>query len=160
MNKFGIFLFVLALMVIAYAIFYVWNPFKTVAQHNDEIRKADIAKISRALEAYDRDYGHYPAYDQDSLEIVVESEKRPWGSSWVPYLENLPRDPSVGRKYVYWSDKENNFQTYRLYASLEDSSADRRSCYPHIECPNVPGKFLCGQNLPCNLGVTSGNVSP
>lgn len=159
MNKFGLFLIFAAICVLIGVGIYIINPLKILADRNDAVRISDLKSIARALELYYRDYGHYPNYN---LEYVIETgdEIHPWGFAWMPYTERLPKDPDPSRRYIYWADRESNFQYFRLYASLQDPNATEGSCKPAFECSGVPSPQLCGTNNPCNFGVTSNNVSP
>lgn len=147
MNKFGKFLIFLSFLVLCVALYHIVEPFKKIAEHNDKVRISDLLKISQALEKYHQDYGHYP-YDKELV----------WGAAWGPYMAILPKDPSWSKKYVYVSDNSDGFQSYRLYASLDNPAFNLGVCGVSNECPNVPAKNACG--APCNFAVTSSNTSP
>jgi hypothetical protein len=160
MSKFGVFLIFLSFLVILYAAFYIINPLKMIGQRNDAERVKNLENIAEGLRLYHRDYGSYPESSEDTFEITsTDKEVIHWGGSFAPYLMVVPKDKSKNRNYVYWSDNENGNKTYKLYASLEYPEFISESC-GEKDCPNVPGKNLCGESLPCNYGITSGNVSP
>lgn len=160
MSKFALFLIFLAILIVLGVIFYLTQPLKKLALEHDKVRKNDLMKIAAALEKYHNDYGSYPQYDESQYIILANLAEIPWGSSFNPYLETVPKETRP-RRYVYWSDKENGFQSFRLYASLEDPQDEPKACGTLVkDCPNVPGQLLCGQNLPCNYGVSSENISP
>lgn len=160
MSKFALFLIVLAILITLGVVFYLIQPLKKLSLKHDAKRKEDLMKIAAALEKYHGDYGMYPKYDEAAYIIVTSSYEVPWGTPFNPYLDVLPKDTSP-RRYVYWSDKESNYQSFRVYASLEDPQDEKNACGTlKADCPNVPAPFLCGSNLPCNYGVSSGNISP
>jgi hypothetical protein len=160
MSKFGIFLIFLSFCIVIGVSLYIINPFKEIQNKNDEKRIKDLKLISLALEKYFGDYGHYPHYDQVNYIIADRDDIYAWGTPWMPYFAFLPKDTGISRRYVYWSDKDNNFQSYRLYASLENPSAWKEACSVIGECKGVPAPFLCGADKPCNFGITSNNISP
>jgi GAF domain-containing protein len=71
---------------------------------NDSRRRADLAIIRAALEAYRADNLSYPA---DLL--VLEDQ----------YLEEVPRDPATGESYFY---RRIDLESYALSAVLSDST--------------------------------------
>ncbi|MGE5041355.1 MAG: type II secretion system protein GspG [Candidatus Levyibacteriota bacterium] len=156
MNKFALFLIILSLLALGCVYVYIAKPFQRIASQNDQTRKQDIMKVAAALESYRNDYGRYPPYDASSYTIVAYSYNIAWGTPFNPYLTTTPKEKSP-RRYVYWSDG----QSFRLYAALERPQDEPKACGSlTADCPNVPEKDLCGPNLACNFGVTSGNVSP
>lgn len=160
MSKFGFFLIILAIIIGIGAALYTLNPFKMLYQKNDKQRIKDLENVAKAFDLYYETYGSYPSSDSETYEILsVNKEKIPWGSSFNPFINLLPKDPSLNRRYVYFSDEEKGNRTYQLYASLEDPESAENSCGLK-DCPNVPGTNLCGENKPCNYAITSGNVSP
>ena len=160
MSKFGVFLIFLSICILIGVGFYVVNPWKMLQSKNDEKRIRDLKLISLGLEKYFRDYGHYPHYDKVNYVIADRDDVYTWGAPWMPYFEFLPKDTGINRRYVYWADEDNNFQSYRLYASLENPSIWEEACTVSGECEGVPAPFLCGSNKPCNFGITSSNISP
>ena len=137
----------------------VINPSSQVAKANDARRKTDLAQIQRSLESYYQDNGRYPPSSPIDYKINPGG-KIEWGSSWQPYMNIVPRDPSGGRNYTYYASA--NGQTYVLYASLERGTKDPDACQGAYGCPNL-GTFgipqrACGQI--CNYGVSSSDVNP
>lgn len=171
MSKFGAFLTFLAIIVSIGAVLYTIQPFKIIYQKNDMQRIRDLENIAKALDLYYTTYGNYPSSDPETYEILsADKERIPWGSSFGPFSEILPKDPSFNRKYVYYSDEEKGNKAYQIYASLENPESVEGSCGTN-DCPNVPGVNLCEEkgriaaffldkDKPCNYGITSGNVSP
>ncbi len=160
MSKFALFLLFLSVLIVLGVVFYLTQPLKKLALKHDVKRKEDLMKIAAALEKYHNDYGMYPQSDESRFIIVTSSYEVNWGTPFSPYLETLPQDTSP-RRYVYWSDKESNYQSFRIYASLEDPQDEKNACGTLTkDCPNSPGAYLCGKNIACNYGVSSGNISP
>lgn len=144
----------MSIIILCAAALFIINPLKMLADRNDKIRVYDLQTVSQALEKYHLDYGRYP----DSI---------PWGTEWNPYMSLVPKDPGFNRKYVYISSSEGNFQSFRLYASLEDPAVEKNACSVTGQCPNVSTNNLCEERTwpvdvqaPCNFGVTSSNISP
>lgn len=159
MNKFGIFLIVLSVGILVGAVFYIVNPLKTLNKRDDVTRIQDLKQVAQAIEHYHRDYGSYPHTNSDYI-IVTGEEAHPWGFAWMPYISKLPQDPASSKRYVYWADETDNYQSFRLYASLAEPGAVLGSCESGKECRGVPAANLCGASSPCNFGVTSSNISP
>lgn len=139
----------------------VINPSQQVNKANDAKRKSDLATIQRALEAYYADNGRYPQAINNK--IYAKNATVNWGTSWQPYIDLLPKDPSTGRTYVYGTSADG--QRYGVYASLEKAS-DPQLCNTNgSACSSLstfginasPGSS-CGKI--CNFGVTSADLSP
>lgn len=147
-------------VVIGGVIFYFFNPFKIVAGKFDAQRKNDLVQIQKTLEAYYADFQKYPEYDTTNYTIKLQGNPVSWGNPFLPYANLIPKDPDPRFRYVYVSDPDSNYQTYRIYAVLENKN-DPFACNAlGVDCPNVPEPNLCGSNTPCNYGVTSPNTSP
>lgn len=157
------------LAVLAGLLLTVVNPIAQFRKANDTRRKSDLAQLQRALEQYYQDHGSYPKYSTQAplYEIVDFSNvnKSPlpgitWGNPWQPYMNFLPKDPSSYRTYIYVTDATN--QTYWLYTSLEQGSADAQVCNAGFACNNVPANVHCGSSpsIVCNYGVSSSNTAP
>ncbi len=80
----------------------VLNPYGQAQKARDAKRKADMGQIQRALEIYYNDNGSYPGNDA-SYQLNTVSGVKTWGSSWSPYMQTLPADPSPKQKYIYFS---------------------------------------------------------
>jgi prepilin-type N-terminal cleavage/methylation domain-containing protein len=148
------------------------DPIAQIQKGRDGRRKADLAQIQRALEAYYQDNRQYPpnpgmgdypgdpacAYNEykivDLAGLVVE-----WGSPFRPYMNLVPEDPDSTKNYVYIADCGG--QAYWLYASLERDN-DPQMCDLGSTCANATahgaGPDECGGI--CNFGVSSSNTSP
>jgi len=156
-------LVVLAIIgIIGAALLATINPFAQLQKSNDSRRKSDLESVQRALELYYQDKGSYPA--SVSNQIAPGGTAVAWGSSWSPYMSKLPKDPTSGNNYVYYSPAGN--QSYYLYANLQRGAKDPQSCNNGNACTSLsgsgfPASSTCGSatNL-CNYGVSSPNVSP
>ena len=76
----------------------VVNPAQQILKANDGKRKSDLEQIQRALESYYHDSGRYPSVSSNKIYTISVIN---WGSSWQPYMNVLPKDPSGARAYVY-----------------------------------------------------------
>ncbi len=134
----------------------VVNPFEQFKKASDTQRKSDLAQIQRALEAYYQDHGQYPT--SSSFKIVNNSTPVSWGSTWSPYINALPKDPSPTKNYAYVSLASG--QSYELYASLDRANKDPQACKSDgSACDGaVSASATCGGI--CNYGVSSPNISP
>lgn len=160
MSKFGFFLIFLSIIVVLGVVFYITQPLKMISQTNDRQRIKDLQDIASGLERFREAYGFYPYSDKGTYKLLtIDKESLDWGASFSPFLNKLPKDPDAKRRYIYWSDEQNRNKTFKIYASLEDPLSIESSC-GESDCPGVPASNLCGEGLPCNYGITSGNVSP
>lgn len=140
------------------------DPLAQFQKANDGRRKSDLTQIQRALELYYQDNKEYPT-NTASYQIQTTDAGDPvkeWGSSWLPYMNILPKEKDSTRRYVYVASS--NKQSYYLYISLERGNKDPQVCNNGNTCINVPSNVYCGadnnSNYKCNYGVTSSNVSP
>ncbi len=129
---------------------------RNIAKANDAKRKADIAKISTALEDYYADYGCYP---DPSVFATCGS------SALSPYLSSIPCDPVYKYSYCYFVDDDSTssgcWQKYRALATLKFFSD------PDIEASGCSDETnYCGWETECgatserygfNYGVASRN---
>lgn len=141
--------------IMATATMAVLNPFSQFQKARDSRIKSDLSQIQKALETYYQDKSSYPT---TSGYKIFDSLVINWGSSWQPYMNVVPRDPTLSHNYVYYSL---NGQTYYLYANLVRGVVDPQVCQnlnANGECSSVPAANLCGAK--CNFGVSSPNVTP
>jgi len=143
------------LAVLATAAITVLNPFAQIQKSNDAKRKADLSQIQKALEIYYQDNNKYPANT-----TAYEISGAAWGSSWQPYMNVIPSDPTTGKNYVYYVT--NDGQSYYLYASLDRGKLDPQACSGTNGVCSGAGlsnmETLCGGV--CNFGLSSPDVSP
>lgn len=144
--------------LIATASMAVLNPFSQFQKARDARIKSDLAQIQKALESFYQDNGSYPL-STASYNILSGVTTITWGSSWQPYMNSLPKDPTSGHTYIYYSS---NGQSYYIYANLGRGAADPNSCNSGNACTSLSGNGIspvaCGGT--CNFGVSSPNVSP
>ena len=138
----------------------VINPSQQVHKANDTKRKTDLEAIQRALEGYYADKGRYPQAINNKIYTTLTIN---WGTSWQPYIDTLPKDPTNGRTYVYGTTADG--QRYGLYASLEKGS-DAQACHSNGSVCDSVTTFGINTNPSascggiCNFGVTSADISP
>lgn len=152
-------LILLSIGILMGVLLYIFDPLKGYFMKQDEKRISDVEKVVRALNFYYRDFGKYPDYADDEFIFRIRDKKYPWGNPWKPYMDSLPEDPTFYKKYAYWVDRDNNYQSYRLYSALDRPDLLDVSCGSQ-GCPNVPFENMCSMYAPCNFGLTSGNISP
>lgn len=134
------------------------NPLEQFRKSRDTQRKASLAQVQRALEAYYQDHGSYPTSSGNYRIMSDASTTLAWGDTWAPYMDILPKDPKFPTlSYAYYSPDS---QTYFLYASLERGKSDPSVCNAGAKCKDLPiaGQNACGSV--CNFGVSSPNVKP
>lgn len=145
--------------ILAGGIIAIVNPAAQFQKAQDSRRKSDLAQIQKAFETFYQDNGKYPDSIDNKIKSLDEEDTAvEWGNPWLPYMGNLPKDPSSAKNYVYSSS---NGQTYYLYASLDRGGSDPQACHSDgTKCDNVPVSASCGSDAICNYGVSSPNVSP
>lgn len=79
---------------------------------NDARRKADIHRITVAVEEYEKDNNCYPSED-----LVVCDP----GTGLKPYLEKIPCDPVTNLSY-YYEVPDGCARWYRIYSKLDNTS--------------------------------------
>lgn len=142
----------------------ILDPLAQFQKANDTKKKSDFSQIQKALEAYYQDFGKYPLSSTAAPLYRITVPGSPtsvtinWGSPWRPYMNLLPKDPTISKNYVYYSSG----QSYWLYASLDRGSKDPQACAGG-QCSAPLGSGIdmtsaCGGV--CNFGVSSPNVSP
>jgi len=146
----------------------ILNPIAQLQKSADAKRKSDLSQISKALESYYSDHGTYPSVNNTyELVVIPAGSNDPialsWGSAWAPYMDTLPKDATLSKKYIYYTPTTGSgaLQSYYLYTSLERGILDPQACTGEAGCPNVPNGVTCGTEADiCNYGVSSPNVSP
>lgn len=154
-----IILVLLSIGILIGVFFYIFDPLKTYFVTQDARRLSDLDTISKALGYYYRDFGRYPDYLDDKFIMKIRDAQYEWGTSWSPYLQILPKDPAFYKRYAYWVDRSNNYQSFRLYTSLDRPDEVKKSC-GELGCKGVPFENMCAAYMTCNYGITSGNISP
>lgn len=149
------------LSILSLGVISILNPSAQFQKANDTRRKADMAQIQKALEAYYGDNGRYPPnYSSSDYRIKgLDGNVVSWGSPWQPYMDVLPKDPKNSKNYVYFSSSDG--QSYFLYASI-DRVTDSSVCNGGAACNSLATNGIpaaaCGDT--CNFGLSSPNVSP
>lgn len=160
--------------ILSLLVLLILNPFVQFQKANDAKRKSDLSQIQRALEQYYQDNGAYPTSSSGHEITNPQLTPVPWGSSWAPYMNVLPKDSDPNKTYVYISTG----QSYLLYTSLDRGGADPQACkYTSSTCQQDPtnaanvscecdgaklNNVLCsssGGNI-CSYGVSSPNTAP
>lgn len=144
--------------ILSIGLLSVLNPIAQIEKARDAKRKSDLAQLQRILEAYYQDNGAYPDNNGNYQIIGQDNVPKPWGSQWVPYINQLPRDDT--REYVYYSP---DGQSYYVYASLERGGEDPQACNTEgVVCSSISTNGISEEACDgvCNYGVSSPNVSP
>jgi len=144
--------------ILATVLLVAINPSAQLQKANDAHRKSDLETIQRALELYYQDKGSYPPSVNN--EIAPGNVAINWGGPWQPYISTLPKDPTAGNTYVYYSAAAG--QTYYLYANLQRGTSDPQACNKGGACISLSTNSLSSNSCGgmCNYGVSSPNVSP
>ncbi|MBI2430423.1 MAG: type II secretion system protein GspG [Candidatus Levybacteria bacterium] len=165
--KFELLIVISVIAILAFGVFWVFDPLGQLQSANDAKRKSDLAKVQQALEQYYKDNGSYPlstGLDKEKPYRIkgfkADHQIIDWGEDWLPYMAILPKDPKSIKRYLYVEG--GNGQSYKLYASLERGGSDPMACRPGgSACFGVPPGITCGAAADiCNYGVSSRNVSP
>lgn len=98
---------ILALIATAYLRSQVFKSY-------DSRKKAEIKRISIAIEEYEKDNDCYPL----SNVVVCTNE----GSNLMPYLSKIPCDPISKASYFYEHEDSMCPRWYRIYSSLQNES--------------------------------------
>ena len=129
---------------------------RNITKANDAKRKADIAKISTAMEEYYTDNNCYP--DPSILSICGSED-------FKPYIDKVPCDPVYKYPYCFFATDPSPdltcYQKYRSLATLKFFSD------PDIKKLGCDGSDYCGWEVECgatstmfgfNYGVSSRNA--
>jgi prepilin-type N-terminal cleavage/methylation domain-containing protein len=135
----------------------------SIKKTRDAERKGDLATISKALEAYNSDFGVYPASQSDRIagcgdgdpdNGIDGTQTCSWGGAFSldngkVYLKTLPRENQNHYFYIYAASSDQ--KKYQIFAYLENSSDQ------DIEADITTICNEYGQE--CNYGVASSNAS-
>jgi len=145
--------------LVATATIAVLNPFGQFQKARDARIKSDLSQLQKALETYYQDKGGYPSSTSE-YKILDGTTTINWGSSWQPYMNVVPSDPTAINKYIYYVTSDR--QAYYIYANLNKGAADPQACNGGNACISLSANGIpetaCGAT--CNFGVSSPNVSP
>ncbi|MGB9706949.1 MAG: type II secretion system protein GspG [Microgenomates group bacterium] len=130
----------------------IFTALNQIAKGRDGRRKADLAKIQKALEDYMNDNGCYPERTEITEDLPIQSVI--CKKSFSPYLTELPCDPINNTYYNYFYSYDSN-QTckswYKIYAKLENTKD------PIIAQAGCAGG--CGPSGNYNYWVSSPNMN-
>jgi hypothetical protein len=154
-------------LIITFALVFVFTSVNLIVakrKSRDVQRKADIRRISNAIEQYKSDFGFLPdsadgqivacePVTTDSYGVVSFSPCQ-WAfdslqdlsdPDYPPYLDKIPSDPHHGRgvRYLYVASNKN----FQVFASLEGRSEAEYD--PAIEARGLS----CGNRI-CNFGLS------
>lgn len=133
-------LVVIAIIAILTVIIFAHiNPLRERDRASDSRRKADLDRISIALEEFYSDHDCYPTLETFNLSGGLR-----------PYLSETPRDPDTNEPYAYSPQDSDCPQYYRIYANLrwqDDPAINEVGCGTG-----------CGPDGIYNYGIASSGV--
>lgn len=101
---------------------------------NDARRKAELNRISQALEEYEKDFSCYPQAPIANLN---------------PYLTQIPRDPIFKTAYPYETDGTACPKWYRLFSRLQNTKdPDYRVSIGPAALPKIYNFVVTSPNAP------------
>lgn len=127
----------------------------SIEKTRDAQRKSDLDAISKALEAYQSDFGVYPASSSDRVAGCGDgTEVCPWGAPFTldsgkVYMRVLPRDSRDQYYYSYQTSADR--RKYQIFANLENESD------PSYD--NTLTEICSELAHTCNFGVSSPNAT-
>lgn len=132
------------IVVLGLAMLVGINPMAQIFKGYDARRKADLAKIKIALEAYYSDHDCYPVFPlnaQNRPSYVCDSD------FLNPYLASMPCDPNSKKPYTLYltpaaSSCPQSFAVYAQIYSFFDKQANKIPL-----CPNTVGFTSSDMNL-------------
>ena len=126
------------------------NISNSLKKGRDARRKADLNQIRSALEIYYEDKGAYPStisFDQPLTDA----------DTGKIYIKRVPDDPLSVSSYTYYYCVSTDYQSYQLYAFLENSQDPQIiTPAPLANCVD----FNCGTGIDCNYGTSTPNTTP
>lgn len=136
----------------------------SIKKTRDAERKADLSSITKALEAYNSDFGVYPPAqserisgcgDGDTTNEIDGTQTCSWGAAFSldsgkVYMKTLPREGRDSYFYVYRVSTDQ--KKFQLFTHLETSTDQDIDNSISVVC-NEYGEE-------CNYGVASTNASP
>jgi len=107
---------VTVLVIIGVAVLTMLNPMVQFLKGYDTVRKADLAEIKAAFEAYYEDHGCYPPSS------ILDNCG---GNDLSPYMNSIPCDPNSGDPYILYLHPQNvtcsqNFVVYAVLSNIFD----------------------------------------
>lgn len=148
---------VLAVLIVA-TLFYVRS---SMPKARDGERKADLKKISVAMEQYRSDYGGYPhGMVPNTSSPAMPTQVSACGTNTVlaPYLADVPCDPDTQQPYRYnprgtFFTGKRNVRVYPQYRMLTHLEYEADPIIQEL-CPQTPPPHHCGGTvLPFTVGT-------
>lgn len=96
--------------ILSTLVLFSFNPRLQLGKSNDSRRKADLKRISIALEDYSGDHPCYPSVIYQNTGCLPSGEIK-------PYLNNIPCDPRTHEQYPY--ARPDDCKEFVIYATLE-----------------------------------------
>ena len=127
----------------------------SIQKTHDAARKSDLNQISKALEAYQADFGLYPASQTNFIAGCGDGTAAcSWGGQFnldtgKIYMPQLPAEIRSAYFYVYLASTDR--KKYQLFANLENTKD-----------PSVISTLsvICSTNNDvCNYGISSSNTT-
>lgn len=141
-NGFTLIEILIAIAIVAtIASVFIGNFFSSIARGRDSRRKQDLRSIAQGLELYYTDNRLYPTALPTPRELFAHPN-----DPGTVYMQELPGDPSAGKRYCYQST---DGSSYQLYAGLENNGDSEVLPTPHP----------CDGN-DYNYGISSTNTAP
>lgn len=124
-----------------------------IFKSTDARRKAEIKRISIAVEEYEKDNDCYP------LPSLVSCNP---GTGLLPYMDKIPCDPTTKASYMYEHEDSVCPRWYKIYAALDNESDNDyipgigpNAAYSYVyESPNSPA------TVPAEQGGGGGGGAP
>lgn len=147
------------IVVLGLSLLVAINPMTQIFKAYDAHRKADLAKIKIALEAYYGDHDCYPVFP------LKDTKGRPsyaCNSDFLaPYLVSMPCDPNTGKPYTLYLTPINSTcpQQYAAYARIYSPADDQGNAITY--CPKTIDIHSPDmKNLDIIYGCSSRQVCP
>lgn len=127
----------------------------SLEKSRDGRRKADLANITKALEAYNTDHGSYPTSDSGLIVACGDGTVTcEWGQPFTDekgtvYMARLPEDP---HRFEYFYLFDPTVGGYALLARMENEMDPVRAMTAGT--PALPGVYT-DDDPPVNLDVTA-----
>ena len=112
-----------AILLILFAIFLYFGPFKQIDKAHDADRKKDLERLSIAFEDYNNDHYCYP-----TQEMINNCDS----DDLSPYLDSIPCDPTLKVPYQLIVSPDSCPQNFIIFALLQNESdpeGNEYSCY-------------------------------
>lgn len=85
----------------------------------DNVRRADIQSLAKAIELFYAEKGHYPMSGGWCTQIAHPTYTQAFKNEISPYMSKIPGDPQFKDTYQDYFYRNVNDQSYYLYAELE-----------------------------------------